>query len=277
MRLAVALMLVSLPVHSPAQEPDLTTALMTSTAKIEAQGSLGTGFILGQPLAGDPARAAYVFVTAAHVLVEAKSDVAVLHLRKRSGEAFERLPVKIQIRAGGRPLWTQHPTADVAAMRLKLPEDAHLLLAPTDLLASDDRLRQLAVGPGEELLVLGFPFGAESSTAGFPILRSGRIASYPLLPAKEVKTFLMDFQVFKGNSGGPVFLMSKLRAGAGGTLAAGPVLSLVGLVSQEQQFRERIESLAEITVRTHRMGLALVVHAHFIRETIDLLPPFATR
>ena len=149
-------------------------------------------------------------------------------------------------------------------------------LAPTDLLANDDRLRKLAVGPGEELLVLGFPFGAESSAAGFPILRSGRIASYPLLPAKEVKTFLMDFQVFKGNSGGPVFLMTNLRA-ASGTVAVGPVLSLVGLVSQEQQFKERIESLAEITVRTHRMGLAVVVHAHFIRETIDLLPPFSTR
>jgi len=276
MRLAVALVLVSLPVHSPAQEPDLTTALMTSTAKIEAQGSLGTGFLLGQPLAGDPTRAAYVFVTAAHVLAESKSGVAVLHLRKRAGNGFGRLPVKIQIRAGGKPLWTQHPTADVAVMRLKLPEDAHLMLAPTDLLASDDRLRQLAVGPGEELLVLGFPFGAESSAAGFPILRSGRIASYPLLPAKEVKTFLMDFQVFKGNSGGPVFLMSKPRAGSG-TGAAVPVLSLVGLVSQEQQFRERIQSLAEITVRNHRMGLAVVVHAHFIRETIDLLPPFIAR
>jgi S1-C subfamily serine protease len=277
MRLAAALMLVSLPVHSPAQEPDLTTALMTSTVKIEAQGSLGTGFLLGQPLAGDPKRAAYVFVTAAHVLAESKSDIAVLHLRKRSSDGFERLPVKIQIRAGGKPLWTQHPTADVALMRLKLPEEAHLLLAPTDLLASDERLRQLAVGPGEELLVLGFPFGAESSPSGFPILRSGRIASYPLLPAREVKTFLMDFQVFRGNSGGPVFLMSKQREGSGGTLAAGPVLSLVGLVSQEQQFRERIQSLAEITVRTHRLGLAVVVHAHFIRETIDLLPPFISR
>lgn len=190
------------------QETDLATALMTSTVKIEAPGSVGTGFLLGQPLKGDPSRAAYVLVTAAHVLAEAKADAAVLHFRRKVGDRFERLPVPLAIRAAGKPLWVQHPTADVAAIRIRVPEGAHVVLALTDLLATDETLRQLAVGPGEELLVLGFPFGAESSSAGFPILRSGRIASYPLLPTKEVKTFLMDFQVFPGNSGGPVFLMS---------------------------------------------------------------------
>jgi hypothetical protein len=167
----------------------------------------------------------------------------------------------------------QHPTADVAAMRVRVPETAHVVLALTDLLATDETLRQLAVGPGEELLVLGFPLGAESSSAGFPILRSGRIASYPLLPTKDVKTFLMDFQVFKGNSGGPVFLMASARQSAGG-LSLGRFLSVFGLVSQEQEVKERIQSLTEITERTHRLALAVVVHAQFIRETIDALPPF---
>lgn len=256
-----------------AQETNLTTALMTSTIKIEGQGSLGTGFLLGQPLKTDPSRAAYILLTAAHVLADAKGDTAVLHLRRKVGDGFERLPTPLAIRASGKPLWVQHPTADVAAMRVRVPEAAHVVLAPTDLLATDETLRQLAVGPGEELLVLGFPFGAESSAAGFPILRSGRIASYPLLPTKDVKTFLMDFQVFKGNSGGPVFLMASARQSAGG-LSLGRFLSVLGLVSQEQEVKERIQSLTESTERTHRLALAVVVHAQFIRETIDALPPF---
>ena len=256
-----------------AQETDLATALMTSTIKIEAPGSTGTGFLLGQPLKADPSRVAYVLVTAAHVLANAKGDTVVLHFRKKVGEGFERLSVPLAIRAASKPLWVQHVTADVAAMRIRVPQLAHVVLASTDLLATDDTLRQLAVGPGEELLVLGFPFGAESSSAGFPILRSGRIASYPLLPTKDVKTFLMDFQVFKGNSGGPVFLMSTARQNSGG-LSLGRFLSIIGLVSQEQEIKERIESLAEITVRTHRLGLAVVVHSLFIRETVDSLPAF---
>jgi S1-C subfamily serine protease len=257
-----------------AQDTDLATALMNSTVKIEAPGSMGTGFLLGQTLKDDPSRAAYVLVTAAHILADAKADIAVLHFRRKVGDGFERLRVPVAIRAAGKALWVQHPTADVAAMRVKVPEAAYVTLAPMDLLATDDTLRQLAVGPGEQLLVLGFPFGAESSSAGFPILRSGRIASYPLLPMKEVKTYLMDFQVFPGNSGGPVFLMSTARQSASG-IGIGRFLSVVGLVSQQQEVVERIESLSEVTVRKHSLGLAVVVHAAFIRDTIDALPPLA--
>jgi len=262
-----------LPCSTTAQETDLTTALMTSTVKIQDGNSVGTAFILGQPLKADPTRLAYVLVTAKHVLEGFKGDVATLHMRKKVGDGFERVPIQLAIRSAGKPLWVQHSTADVAVMRIRVPDLAHVVLVSTDLLATDDNLRQLSVGPGEELQVLGFPFGAESSPAGFPILRSGRIASYPLLPTKEVKTFLMDFQIFGGNSGGPVFLVSSTRQ-TGGNLSLGRYLSLLGLVSQQQEVEERIESLGEVTMRKHPLSLAVVVHASFIRATIDALPPF---
>lgn len=257
-----------------AQETNFAVVLMKSTSKIETSESIGTGFMLGQPSPSkkDPSRAAIVLVTAAHVLVDAKDDFAILHLRKKVGDGFERLPTRIAIRAGGKPLWVQHSTADVAAIRVGIPETADVVLASTDLLATDDTMRELAVGPGEELLVLGFPFGFESSAAGFPILRSGRIASYPVLPSKDVKTFLMDFQVFNGNSGGPVFLMSTARQAPGG-IQLGPIAGVLGVVSQEQEVKEHIASLSEVTERTHRLGLAVVVRAQFIRETINALPP----
>jgi hypothetical protein len=120
---------------------------MTSTIKIEAEGSLGTGFLLGQPLKTEPPRSAYVLVTAAHVLADAKSDTAVMHFRKRVGDSFERLRTPLEIRAGGKPLWVQHPTADVAAMRVRVLQVAHVVLASTDLLATDNTMRELAVGP----------------------------------------------------------------------------------------------------------------------------------
>lgn len=60
-----------------------------------------------------------------------------------------------------------------------------------------------------------------------------------------------------------------------GNLTLGRFLSVVGLVSQQQEVQERIESLGEVTVRKHPLALAVVVHASFIREAIDALPPFA--
>ena len=56
------------------------------------------------------------------------------------------------------------------------------------------------------MMALGFPRGLAANAAGFPILRSGRVASYPIAPAKIFPTFLLDFSVFPGNSGGPVFM-----------------------------------------------------------------------
>src|SRR5216683_1513812 len=72
--------------------------------------------------------------------------------------------------------------------------------------------------------------------------------------------------------GGPVFLMAGTRQSADGlSMSLGRFLSVLGLVSQEQEIKERIQSLTEITERTHRLALAVVVHAQFIRETIDAL------
>ena len=44
------------------------------------------------------------------------------------------------------------------------------------------------------------------------IRASGRIASYPITPTSKTRTFLLDFEVFEGNSGGPVFLYERIRA-----------------------------------------------------------------
>src|SRR5438876_10762205 len=106
--------------------------------------------------------------------------------------------------------------ADVAVMYVNLARgrtDPHHLDQP--VADDDDMLSEFEVNPGEELICLGYPFGAESNTGGFPILRSGRIASYPLLPTESTKTFLFDFSIFPGNSGGPVYLSSNNRTYGG--------------------------------------------------------------
>jgi S1-C subfamily serine protease len=240
---------------------DIATALMRSTFKIQGQGAgkpvSGTVFILGQPIGTNGY--GYVLVTAKHVLDDIKG-------------AFERFNHEIPLRTNGVGRWVTHPEADVAVMRVGLPPDIDLQLISTDLFATDQILTEYEIGPGQELLVLGFPLGLEANAAGFPILRSGRIASYPLVPTSKSKTFLMDFQVFPGNSGGPVLLVARNPTIKGATHIM-TVQSLIGVVSQEMAVTERVESLTEESLKRHKLALGVIVHASFVKETLAMLPP----
>ncbi len=189
---------------------DLNTIMMEATCKIAAPGTLGTGFIIGKPDKKNPPKAFYTLVTADHVLRAAQSDRVMLTLRqKQLNETWKRLEVPVQIRNKKKELWQKHPKMDVAAMFIRLPTNIVTTLLTTDLLINDSKLKEYEIHPGLELLCLGYPFGAEANAHGFPILRSGRIASYPLTPTKDNKTFLFDFTVFRGNSGGPVYFFKE--------------------------------------------------------------------
>lgn len=250
---------------------EINTILMRSTFKLTGENLTGTAFILGKPTKEDKDRAYFVLVTAAHVLEKMKGDKAILILRKRLGDFFAKIPHPIQIRRGTTPLWIQHPTVDVAVMYVSLPPDIDIQLIPVGLLATDDILKQFEIHPGDRLSCLGFPLTAEANDAGFPILRSGQIASFPLVPIKSVKTFLFDFNVFEGNSGGPVYFVESNRNYAGGT-HIGKIQFLMGLVSEQKFVEEQVESLRQSRKERYQLGLAVVIPAPFIKETIDKLP-----
>ncbi|MFH1919164.1 MAG: trypsin-like peptidase domain-containing protein, partial [Planctomycetota bacterium] len=251
---------------------ELNTILMRSTFKIAGGDTLGTAFLVGRPTPDVPNKQFYVLVTAAHVLSEIKGDKAVLFLRQRQGEDFVKLEHPIQIRRKGKALWTQHPEVDVAVMYVGLPEEADVQLLPMSFLVTDRHLVELEIHPGDTLSCLGFPFGAEANEAGFPILRSGQIASYPLTPTAKVKSFLFDFRVFGGNSGGPVYFTQVSRTYGGSTRLGQTLQFVAGLVSQQRFVEEEIHSLSETRRAKHPLSLAVVIHADLIRETIESLP-----
>lgn len=252
---------------------ELNTILMNSTYRIEGDGKTGTVFILGKPSIVDSNRAYYVLVTANHVLNDIKADSATLFLRKEVNNQYVKFPYKFKIREKKKPIWIKHPEVDVAAMYVSLPKEISISLLPTYFLADDSLLTEHEIHPGDELLCLGFPHGAEANDAGFPILRSGKIASYPITPTREVKSFLFDFQVFGGNSGGPVYFIG-LNRYYKGAVHLGKVRFIIGLVSKEIILEEQVSSLTEISLKRHPLSLAEVIPAIFIKETIDLLPKY---
>jgi hypothetical protein len=270
---AFIFLLLSVCIPAFAEPPtDINAVLMRSTFKLAGNGSTGTAFVLGKPAPSDPKKAYYVMVTAAHVLKQMNGDQAVMFLRKKEGETYKKTPYVLRIREGNTALWTTHPSADVAVMYVSLPQEADIAIVSTNLLATDETLQKFEIHPGDRLSCLGYPLGAEANEAGFSILRSGYIASYPLIPTKIVKSFLFDFSVFEGNSGGPVYLTDSNRI-YGGRANIGTVQFLVGLVSEQRVAEEEIISLSEMRRQRHQLGPAVVIHAALIREALELLPP----
>jgi len=107
------------------------------------------------------------------------------------------------------------------------------------------------------MMVLGYPQGLSANSAGFPILRSGRVAS-PIEAGVANPTFLLDFRVFPGNSGGPVFIADSQRRRPGAAEAQ-EVQFVAGMLTQQ------------VELNNERLEIGIVTDAEFIRDAIGLL------
>src|SRR5262249_45264132 len=158
-----------------------------ATFKFENPKSTATAFLLTRPAPAAPQKAQWILVTAGHVFESMAGDEATLQCRRKESDGvYKRAPLKLALRKAGKPVWTKHPSADVAAIYVVPPADDTPKL-PISLLATDDSLKQCDIHPGDRLMCLGYPHRVESNDAGFPVLRNGPIASFPLLPTKVTK------------------------------------------------------------------------------------------
>jgi hypothetical protein len=229
---------------------DMSVDLIGATVELEQPlGSglrtVGTGFRV-------------VLITANHVFEKMKGDKATVGFRVQTADgSWSYAPQKIAIRQGGQELWTHHAVRDVAAIRIVAPPAFAKAAIPLAWLAGDDAMTRYALSPGDEMMTLGFPQGLSANTAGFPILRAGKVASYPLGPSTAFPTFLLDFHVFPGNSGGPVFLEPHMTTQPGAEKP--PTHLIAGLLTQE------------VEVGAENLGIGIVTQARFVRETLAML------
>lgn len=246
---------------------DLAVELMHATVQVEqALGdgtrTVGTGFLISDPTPDGKPRT--VLITANHVLTGMPGAVARIGYRIENADGswnYSPQPLKIRDTAG-HELWTHHPSRDVAAIVITAPPEFAKAAIPAGYLATDETFTRYQVEAGDEMMALGFPRGLAANQAGFPILRSGRVASYPVAPAKIFPTFLLDFAVFAGNSGGPVFMTDQDHRRSGAGAAAAPDQEpafIAGLLTQQ------------VELNKERLEIGIVTHAKFIRETLARL------
>lgn len=237
---------------------DMAVDLMSATVQLEqpignGTRTVATGFLISDPT--PDGRPRVVLVTADHVFEGMSGDEATIGYRVQGPNgSWSFAPAKFPIRAGGKPLWTRNPDRDVAAIVISAPPAFARAAIPIGWLAGDDTLARYQLAPGEEMMTLGFPQGLSANPAGFPILRSGRVASYPLGPSRAYPTFLLDFRVFPGNSGGPVWFDQEPAAPDGQ-----PKRFIAGMLTQQVQKGDL------------NLGIGIVTQAQFIRDTLSLL------
>jgi len=245
---------------------DLSVQLMQATVQLEqplgdGTRTVGTGFLIAET--GADGRPHTILVTANHVFDKMPKENARVGYRIANPDgSWSYSPQPLRIRdAQGHALWTHHPSRDVAAIAITAPPAFAKAAIPEDYLATDDTFSKYQVGAGDEMMALGFPRGLAANPAGFPILRAGRVASYPIAPAKIFPTFLLDFAVFPGNSGGPIFMSGPARHAPGEATDQGrpDVEFIAGLLTQQ------------VELNSERLDIGIVTNAKYIRETLALI------
>ena len=129
---------------------------------------------------------------------------------------------------------------------------------PGSVFADESRLKQASVHICSPLFVLTYSARFEANGAGFPVARRGIFASPPLLPVPTHPTFLADFTTFAGDSGGPVFL----------EVTEGHPL-VVGIVIAQSTQEDTMKSEYEERVVRHPLGLDTILHATYVRDTLE--------
>jgi len=260
---------------------DTTVAIEFAHADGEAMRyrTVGTGFFIGLDYGDRSASGAencrLFLVTNRHVLVG--RDDLLIRVNTREGAARR---VRLPLKGGEGRSWAVHPDEHVDTAVVLI--NARVLLEagmelgyfrPTDM-ALVPRMKELDIGPGQELFVLGFPMGMSGVERNYVIARSGMIARFDDEILAASRTFLIDAAVFPGNSGGPVIAKPRSDSLAGGR----PVdqAYLVGMVRSYLPYEEIAYSLqtdppTPRMVFTENSGLADVIPMDFVKEAADVL------
>jgi hypothetical protein len=264
----VLVLLSALAASTPAYcaGPNPTARMIQATFKLVNPASTATCFLLGRPQPGAEKKSETILITAAHVFEQMTGEQATLVLRKPNKDGtYARHELNLKVRAKDRPLWTKHAKVDVAALRIQLPAGVAAAPLPLAALVDETAIKAGRFGPGDDVRIACYPVRFEISAAGFPVVRRGAVSGFPLAPVKAYNTFLVDYNNFVGDSGGPVFVIDEKEEDETNPL-------VIGVVLGQHLYDERTKLAFEERVLHHRLGLAIVVHAQFVRETLQLLP-----
>ena len=222
--------------------------VMLSTYPLSSDKAFGTGFLMALRDRRVPGGVVPVMVTSTHLAKTADRGSIYMPLRgfDQQGDLSVAI-LEVVPATKGKPFYVRHPSLDVAAFKVRLPQQLPVPLLLT-LLEEKNLENRNAPRAGEEVSFVGFPEGQGTSLGMFPVLRAGKVASLDQ-SLVGLRSFLINGDVYPGDSGAPVFRASQ----KGKPSVVGMVIERLGLGSRRP------------------FPLALAVDANAIRETLRLL------
>jgi S1-C subfamily serine protease len=232
-----------------------------------------TAFLYGIPF-GDRQYRVFL-VTNRHVLDD--EPVAVLRFNRGADKTAKSFDLPL-VDHNGQRTWYAHsdPDVDLAVSRINVRQLAEFGIRFTCFQSDTDALtrrqgieRGLAEGDG--IFILGFPMGEVGEKRNFVIVRQGAIARIRDMLSGHSKEFLVDCNIFPGNSGGPVVLRPEIVS----VTKAAPGAQLIGVVASYLPYQD-----VAISAQTHlprvifqeNSGLASVFPMDYIDEIIATIP-----
>jgi hypothetical protein len=179
------------------------------------------------------------------------------------------------------PEWTLHPDGDdIAAAVMDLPADTAIsAIRWTEVAATRERLDELNVGVGDEIIMVGRFIAHDGRVRNAPLARFGNIAMMPgelVTDARcfKVEAFLIEMRSLSGFSGSPVFvyLGPGTYRGDGRMIPFySETIGLIGIdtghMTASLPIRNEVGELTELKAEQNS-GVAIVAPAWKIGETI---------
>lgn len=232
---------------------NVSEKMMWSTYPLATLKGAATGFVINHRDPGAPGGKIPVVFTSVHVLETMGKGPLIIGFRIPDAAGAARVALLAFIppkTTSKKKFYVRHPDFDIAAFALHIPAEIAARADVPSCLNENSLSRDgKALHVGEEVSFLGYPEVLPGTDGAFPLLRSGRVASYPLGTSQAYGRFLINSDVYPGDSGAPVFINN-----------TGTRPELVGMIIQ------RVSPKA-----SDFSHFAVAVDADVIRETLALV------
>ncbi len=235
-------------------------------AALKNEKAGGTGFIVDIK-SDDSQPSKYYLVTSSHVAIMHRNNTVRINTKQNGIEFLQINDLD----------WTSHPHGDdIAICKIDKKTNWDLkALVWKDLAATSPRIKELNIGVGDEIFMIGRFVAHNGINYNQPLARFGNIAMMPGNPVMdgrklEVEAFLGEMRSISGFSGSPVFVYLAPGAYRGNKTMMPFYSETIGLIGIDTGHLEMKGKTSESNLITlQNSGVTIISPIWKIKETIE--------